>query len=95
MLSDEFQIAFQINSGNLPVTKSASASQQYQDHLKQYPFLFGFANEIPYGVARQPIPAFNDIQTIFSTAWDDVMLNNKPAQARFTAAQAEAANLVK
>ena len=95
MLSDDFQIAFQINSGNLPVTKSASDSQQYQDHLKQYPFLYGFANEIPYGVARQPIPAFNDITNVFSTAWDDVMLNNKPAQDRFTAAQAEAAKLEK
>lgn len=93
MLSDDFQIAFQINSGNLPVTESAAASQKYQDHLKAYPFLAGFVNEVPYGVARQPIPQYSDIANLFSLAWDDVMLNNKPIDTVFPAAQQEAEKL--
>ena len=61
MLTDEFQIAFQKQSGNLPVTTSAATSQEYQAHLAAYPFLAGFVNQTPYGVARLPIPEFNDI----------------------------------
>lgn len=89
ILSDEFQIAFNIQSGNLPVTTSAAASQEYQDHLAKHPFLAGFVNQTPYGVSRLPIPQFGDIGTAFTTAWDDVMLNNADVTERFTELQAE------
>jgi multiple sugar transport system substrate-binding protein len=89
MLTDEFQIAFQKQSGNLPVTTSAATSQEYQAHLAAYPFLAGFVNQTPYGVARLPIPEFNDITNAFSQAWDDVMLNDADATQRFTALQTE------
>jgi multiple sugar transport system substrate-binding protein len=94
MLSDEFQIAFQIQSGNLPVTKSAAASKEYQDHLQKYPFMAGFVNQVPYGVARQPIPTYSEIANVFGLAWDDVMLNKKPVEERFKAAQTEAAKFL-
>lgn len=94
MLSDEFQVAFQIQSGNLPVTKTAAASEEYQEHLEKYSFLAGFVNQVPFGVARQPIPMYNEIANIFSPAWDDVMLNKKPVEERFKAAQAEAAQFL-
>ena len=89
MLSDEFQIAFQKQSGNLPVTTSASASQEYQEHLATYPFLAGFVNQTPYGISRLPIPQFNDIGNAFTPAWDEVMLNNADATERFAQLQDE------
>ena len=75
MLSDDFQVAFNIQSGNLPVTQSATSSTQYQDHLKQYPFLNGWVNSVPYGVARSSLPQSTDAQMAFGQkAWDPIIL---------------------
>jgi multiple sugar transport system substrate-binding protein len=78
MLSDSFQIGFNIQSGNLPVTTSATNSTEYQDHLKQYPFLDGFVNSIPYGVARPALPEYDQVTQIFDQAWDNIMLKSQP-----------------
>jgi multiple sugar transport system substrate-binding protein len=78
MLSDPFQIAFNIQSGNLPVTTSATQSKEYQAHLSEYPFLKGFVNSISVGVARPEIPNYSEVTNIFDSAWDGVMLKNEP-----------------
>lgn len=89
ILTDDFQIAFQKQSGNLPVTKSAAGSKEYLDHLAKYPFMAGFVNGTPYGVSRPPLPQFGDIGTAFSKAWDAVMLNNADVKTTFTDLQKE------
>ena len=89
ILSDDFQIAFQKQSGNLPVTLSAAASQEYQAHLAKYPFMAGFVNGTPYGVARMPIPLFNEIGNLFTPAWDAVMVNDADVTQTFNALQQE------
>jgi multiple sugar transport system substrate-binding protein len=89
VLSDDFQIAFQKQSGNLPVTLSAAASQEYQAHLAKYPFMAGFVNGTPYGVARMPIPLFNEIANLFTPAWDAVMVNDADVTQTFDALQQE------
>ncbi len=76
VLSDDFQIAFQKQSGNLPVTKSAAASKEYQDYLAKYPFMAGFTNQTPYGVSRLPVPQYNDVANAFGTAWDNIILKS-------------------
>lgn len=91
MLSDDFQIKFNIQSGNLPVTTSSTKSAQYQSHLKQYPFLYGWVNQIPYGVPRIPIPQYTDVANTFAKAWDDILLNNAAVQSRLQQAASEAA----
>ncbi len=90
MLSTDFQVAFNIQSGNLPVVKSAQDSQQYQDHLKKYPFIAGWTNQTPFGVARQPVPQFADVATIFSQAWDDVMFKSAKPEDRLKQAAQQA-----
>lgn len=94
VLSDEFQIAFNIQSGNLPVTTSAANSEEYKAHLAKYPFLAGFVNQTPYGVTRPPIPEFRDIETAFTPAWDDVMLKDADVAQRFAQLQAEVNNIL-
>jgi multiple sugar transport system substrate-binding protein len=89
ILTDDFQIAFQKQSGNLPVTKTASESQEYKDHLTKYPFMAGFVNGTPYGVSRPPLPQFGDIGTAFTKAWDSVILNDADVKETFTALQTE------
>lgn len=81
MLSDDFQVAFNIESGNLPVTMSATNSSQYQAHLKQYPFLLGWVNSVPYGVARSSLPQSSDAQFAFGQkAWDPIILQGASVQ---------------
>jgi ABC-type glycerol-3-phosphate transport system substrate-binding protein len=89
VLSDEFQIGFQTHSGNLPVTTSAAESDEYLTYLDENPFLYGFVNQTPYGVARHPIPEFADITNAFTPAWDDVMLNDADIADRFSQLQSE------
>lgn len=89
MLSDSFQVAFNIQSGNLPVTKSATASAAYQAHLKQYPFLNGWVNGVPYGVARSSLPQSTDAQTAFGQkAWDPIILKGADVQQSLASAAA-------
>ena len=81
MLSDDFQVAFNIESGNLPVTMSATMSAMYQAHLKQYPFLYGWVNSVPYGVPRSSLPQAGDTQLAFGAkAWDPIILQGADVQ---------------
>ncbi len=88
VLTDEFQIAFQKQSGNLPVTTSAAESDEYQAHLEQYPFLYGFVNQTPFGVSRPPLPQFGEIATAFTPAWDAVILEGADVTTELTELQA-------
>lgn len=94
MLTDAFQVAFNIESGNLPVTKSATASAPYQAHLKKYPFLAGFVNSVPYGIARSSLPYSNDVETVFSQkAWDPIVLQMADVKSSLQAAASAASAL--
>jgi multiple sugar transport system substrate-binding protein len=94
ILTDDFQVAFQKQSGNLPVTLSAASNQEYQDHLAAYPFMAGFVNQTPFGVARLPIPLFNEVGNLFTPAWDAVMVNGADVTETFTALQEEVAGIL-
>src|SRR6266849_5441788 len=75
MLTDDFQVQFNIESGNLPVTQSATNNAAYQANLKQYPFLYGWVNGVPYGVSRSSLPQSSDAQMAFGAkAWDPIIL---------------------
>jgi hypothetical protein len=89
MLSDDFQVKFNIQSGNLPVTQTATNSAAYQAHLKQYPFLNGWVNTAPYGVPRSSLPQAGDAQMAFGTkAWDPIILQGADVQQSLTTAAA-------
>jgi len=85
MLTDDFQVQFNIESGNLPVTQSATNNAAYQAHLKQYPFLYGWVNGVPYGVARSSLPQGVDAGLAFgSKAWDPIILQAANVQSSLT-----------
>ena len=90
MLSTDFQVKFNIESGNLPVTKSATQHADYQAHLAQYPYLNGFINSVPYGLPRSAFPWANDARTAFGDkAWQQIMLKGAdPKSALDDAAKA-------
>ncbi|HCI80658.1 MAG TPA: hypothetical protein DHW02_13310 [Ktedonobacter sp.] len=81
MLTDDFQVKFNIESGNLPVTKSATENATYQAHLKQYPYLYGWVNSVPYSVSRSSLPQAADAGTAFGqNAWDPIITKNANVQ---------------
>jgi multiple sugar transport system substrate-binding protein len=85
MLTDDFQIKFNIESGNLPVTTTATNSTQYQAHLKQYPYLYGWVNGVPYSVPRSSLPQASDASTAFGQkAWDPIILQKANVQQSLT-----------
>jgi multiple sugar transport system substrate-binding protein len=89
MLSKDFQVAFNIESGNLPVTKSATADPAYQAQLQKFPFLLGWVNSVPYGVARSSLPQATDAQAAFGkSAWDPIILQGGDIKQSLDAAAA-------
>jgi len=89
MLTDDFQVKFNIESGNLPVTKSATTNATYQAHLKQYPYLYGWVNSVPYSVARSSLPQAGDAGTAFGqNAWDPIILQGANVQQALAKAAA-------
>ena len=87
MLTDDFQVKFNIESGNLPVTKSATENAAYQAHLKQYPYLYGWVNSVPYSVPRSSLPQAADASTAFGqNAWDPIITKNANVQQALTKA---------
>jgi len=82
MLSTDFQVKFNIESGNLPVTQSATNDPAYQTQLTTYPYLKGWVNSVPFGVARSSLPISSDAQTAFGQkAWDPIMLKGANVQS--------------
>ncbi len=89
MLTDDFQVKFNIESGNLPVTKSATANATYQAHLKQYPYLYGWVNSVPYSVPRSSLPQAGDAGTAFGqNAWDPIITKGANVQQALAKAAA-------
>ncbi len=75
MLSTDFQVKFNLQSGNLPVTKSATQDPAYQKQLTDYPFLKGWVNQVPYGIARSALPQASAAGTAFGNkAWDPIIV---------------------
>jgi multiple sugar transport system substrate-binding protein len=91
VLSDEFQIPFTIRDGSLPVTLSATNSEEYQEFAANTPALAGWANQTPYGVARPAMPGFDSIgDGPFGQAWGAIFVEGADIQSTLDAAAEEA-----
>src|SRR5260370_38245957 len=74
-------VAFKIKSGTAPGTTNAPNRAMYHAHLKHYPFLCGWVNSVPYGVARSSLPQAGDTQMAFGEkAWDPIILQGANVQ---------------
>ncbi|HEY6540457.1 MAG TPA: extracellular solute-binding protein [Ktedonobacteraceae bacterium] len=81
ILTDDFQVNFNIESGNLPVTKSATANATYQAHLQKYPYLYGWVNSVPYSVPRSSLQQAADAGMAFGqNAWDPIITQGANVQ---------------
>jgi multiple sugar transport system substrate-binding protein len=95
VLSDEFQIPFTIRDGSLPVTLSATNSEEYQEFAANTPALAGWANQTQYGVARPAMPGFDSVgDGPFGQAWGAIFVEGADIQSTMDAAADEAALLL-
>ena len=95
MLTDEFQIPFTITDGSLPVTESATNSEEYQEFAETLPALAGWANQTAFGVARPAMPGFDSVgDGPYGRAWAAIFVEGADIQSTMDAAAAEAALLL-
>ena len=72
------------------MTQTATDSEEFQAHLKEYPWLAGWLNQTPFGVSRSSLPQFADVSNIFSDAYDEILLNDAPVEETLQGAAEEA-----
>lgn len=58
VMSADFQVDWATNTGYLPVSKSATASEKYQAYLAANPFMKTFAEQMNAGHTRPSIPQY-------------------------------------
>ncbi len=85
-----FQIGYDTGSGYLPVSVTAQDSPQYQQYLKNNPFIDVFAKEMSVGKARPPIPAYSQISADIGNAIENALYNKMSAKAALQQAAAQA-----
>lgn len=58
VMSADFQVDWAMNTGYLPVSKSAAASERYQAFLQANPFIKAYNDQMPAGRTRPSIPQY-------------------------------------
>ncbi len=58
VMSADFQVDWAMNTGYLPVSKSAAASERYQAFLQANPFIKAYNDQMPVGRTRPSIPQY-------------------------------------
>ncbi len=58
LMSADFQVDWAMNTGYLPVSKSAANSPRYQEFLQANPFIKAYNDQMPVGKTRPSIPQY-------------------------------------
>jgi multiple sugar transport system substrate-binding protein len=58
VVSADFQVDWAMNTGYLPVSKSAAGSAKYQAFLQENPFIKAYNDQMPVGRTRPSIPQY-------------------------------------
>jgi multiple sugar transport system substrate-binding protein len=58
VMSPDFQVDWAMNTGYLPVSKSAASSEKYQAFLRANPFIKAYNDQMPAGRTRPSIPQY-------------------------------------
>jgi multiple sugar transport system substrate-binding protein len=58
VMSADFQVDWAMNTGYLPVSKSAAGSETYQAFLRENPFIKAYNDQMPAGRTRPSIPQY-------------------------------------
>jgi multiple sugar transport system substrate-binding protein len=78
--SADFQVDWAMQTGYLPISKSAAGDLKYKIFLKENPFVKTFSDQMQYAKARPGIPAYQKVSDTFSKAADFVFYKKKSAK---------------
>lgn len=78
--SPDFQVDWAMQTGYLPISKSAANDPKYKNFLKKNDFVKTFADQMPYAKARPGIPSYQKVSDAFSKAADLVFYKKKSAK---------------
>ncbi|MEN9215697.1 MAG: ABC transporter substrate-binding protein [Gloeomargarita sp. HHBFW_bins_162] len=81
ILSDEFQVNWAIQTGALPVTKSARQHPDYQRFLADHPVLRVFLDQTQVAYSRPNGANYNRLSNCFGRAIEAVLLGTSPEVA--------------
>lgn len=78
--SPDFQVDWAMQTGYLPISKSAANDPKYKSFLKKNAFVKTFSDQMQYAKARPGIPAYQKVSDTFSKAADLVFFKKKSAK---------------
>ncbi|MCS7030948.1 MAG: ABC transporter substrate-binding protein [Gloeomargarita sp. SKYG116] len=81
ILSDEFQVAWAVQTGALPVTQSARRDPTYQAFLTNHPLLQVFLDQMPFAYSRPNGPNYNRVSNCLGRAIEATLLGQAPEVA--------------
>jgi multiple sugar transport system substrate-binding protein len=76
----DFQVDWAMQTGYLPISKSAASDPKYKNFLKKNAFVKTFSDQMQYAKARPGIPAYQKVSDTFSKAADLVFYKKKSAR---------------
>ncbi len=88
--SPDFQVDWSMQTGYLPISKSAANDPRYKSFLKKHDFVKIFSDQMQYAKARPGIPAYQKVSDAFSKAADLVFFKKKSAEQALNDAAAKA-----
>ncbi|MGD9169296.1 MAG: ABC transporter substrate-binding protein [Candidatus Thiodiazotropha sp.] len=93
--SSDFQVDWAMQTGYLPISKSAANDQKYKSFLENNPFIKTFSDQMQYAKARPGIPAYQKVSDAFSKAADYVFYEKKSAKQALDDAAVKATKYLK
>ena len=95
VMSSDFQIDWAINTGYLPVSKSAANSARYEEFLQANPFMKVYNEQMPDGRTRPSIPQYPALSATLGKYLEAALYNKYSSQEALDRAAQEVNVLLK
>ncbi|MGM0568985.1 MAG: ABC transporter substrate-binding protein [Elusimicrobiota bacterium] len=88
IMSEEFQVEWAIQTGYLPVNKTAAESQRYEEFLDENPFIRTFVESMEFGKSRPAVEEYSRLSDRMGRALEKALhLREPPSEALKKAAE--------
>jgi multiple sugar transport system substrate-binding protein len=94
VMSPDFQVDWAMNTGYLPVSKSAAASEAYQAFLRDNPFIRAYNDQMPVGRTRPSIPQYPALSQVLGKYLEAALYGKLSSKEALERAAAEANQLL-
>ncbi len=88
IMSEEFQVEWAMNTGYLPVNRSAAESEEYSEFLSENPFIETFVDSMEFGRSRPPVKEYSRLSDRLGRALEEALYRRQsPDEALEKAAE--------